>query len=101
MISQKKVSNDILILNITPVDEKICATRYGAKDKVRLNKNIEEYNDLILALAKDKRIQFVEVYRPYIEACYESCLSEDGLHPNEKGHQIIFEQVKDKLNSLI
>ena len=99
--SARTVSKNIILANITPVDEAVCASRYGAKDKVRLNKNVERYNDLIAAIAQEKMVPAVDVYRPFVDSVPKVLLSEDGLHPNEKGHQLIFELVRDALSPLL
>ncbi len=96
-----RISKKIILLNITPVDEALCASRYEGKDKLRLNENIEEYNALIVGLAQKSGILLVDVYSAYTNVNYKDLLSEDGLHPNEKGHQLIFEKIKQAITPLV
>lgn len=93
----RKVSDKIILLNITPCDEKICADRYEGKDKLRSNRNVEEYNNHIKDIAKDSGAELVDACSAYLTGDYREKLSEDGLHPNEKGHELIFEKVKNVL----
>jgi acyl-CoA thioesterase I len=94
-------SKKILLLNITPADEAVCAERYAGKDKQRLNKNVEMYNAALAELASKKNIPLVDVYSAYTSADPVTLLSEDGLHPNEAGHKVIFEKVKAALDPLL
>jgi lysophospholipase L1-like esterase len=96
----KKVSTKIMLLNIPPADEAICMKNYGDR-KVRLNKNVETYNSLLADLAKKNSLALVDVYAEYLANDYKKLLSEDGLHPNEKGHKLIFEKVKEAVENLI
>ncbi len=97
--SAAKISRKIVMLNITPADEEICARRYEGK-KLRLNKNVEEYNGLLSKLAKESNIPLVDIYSAYLAKKPSTLLSEDGLHPNDAGHQIIFDKVKEALASV-
>ncbi len=96
-----KHSNKIILVNITPADEAICAERYAGKDKVRLNKNVIEYNQALYELATKRGLTLVDVYSAYDAAGYKTLLSEDGLHPNETGHQVIIEKVREALDPLL
>lgn len=96
-----KISKKILILNITPVLEETYNAMSFAKGKERFNIHIEEYNDIIRTIAKSKNTPLVDVYSRYVKAGPEKLFSEDGLHPNEAGHQIIFEAVLPELETLL
>ena len=81
--------DQIFIIGLTRVDERY-TTEYNAD--AFLNKDIEEYDQMIKAFADDNQI----VYIPTADLISEDCL-EDGLHPNAKGHRLIFERVKETL----
>ena len=51
---------------------------------------------------KKNGIYFIEIFEKMKNLNYQELL-EDGIHPNSKGHQLIFEIVKDFLikNNLI
>ena len=96
----KKSSSKIVLLNITPADEAICKKNYGDR-KLRLNKNVEDFNKVLADLATDNTCELVDVYNPFISKGMASVLSEDGLHPNEVGHKLIFEIIKTTIDKLI
>jgi acyl-CoA thioesterase-1 len=91
------ISQKIILVNILPCDEAILADRYIGKDKVRLNSNVEAYNKALATFAADRKLPLVDVYSEYVKRDFKLLLSEDGLHPNEKGHEVIFQEVKDSL----
>jgi len=96
----KKLSNKILILNITPVDEEFTANPVN-KDKSRLNKYIEVYNKKIKEITDNKGIYFVDVNSAFMSHDYKSLFSEDGLHPNESGHEIVFNELLKVIKPII
>jgi lysophospholipase L1-like esterase len=96
----KKTSSKILLLNITPCDEAICKKNYGDR-KLRINKNVEIYNSLLQDLANKNNCKLVDVYSVFTTNQSTSLLSEDGLHPNDAGHELIFEKVREVLSKII
>ncbi len=96
----QKTSSKILLLNITPADEVICKKNYGDR-KLRLNKNVEMYNSLLSDLAEKNNCQLIDIYSAFVSAGLVNTLSEDGLHPNDTGHTVIFEKVKNNLAKII
>lgn len=62
------------------------------------NENIEKYNLIVEKICRENKVSFVKT----IDLLDKNDL-EDSLHPNSKGHQKIFERVKDFLleNKLI
>jgi lysophospholipase L1-like esterase len=81
----KQHSKSQLIVGLTNVDEKIAGHGYK-------NKEIEKLNNIIKELAQKESIALVDLF---------GSLSDDdvmdGLHPNSKGHQKIYEKVKNLL----
>lgn len=101
MVDQaKKFGNKIFILNITPVDEEFTANPAN-KDKSRLNKYIEAYNKKIKETADNKGIHFVDVNSVFMNNDYKSLFCEDGLHPNESGHEVIFNELLKVMKPII
>lgn len=96
----KKFGNKIFILNIAPVNEEFTAAPVN-EDMSRLNKNIEIYNKRIKEMADNKGIYFVDVNLAFMNNDYKSLFCEDGLHPNESGHEIIFNELLKILKPVI
>ena len=80
-----KHSKKIIILGLTNVDEK--RGNHGYK-----NNEISKYNDKIKLLAENINLSFIDLFGNLPTNEFE-----DGLHPNAKGHQKIFEKVKEIL----
>jgi lysophospholipase L1-like esterase len=100
-ISQaKNFGSKILILNITPVNEELTANSVN-KDKSQLNKYIEMYNKNIREVADDLGIYFVDVNSAFMSNDYKSLFCEDGLHPNESGHETIFKELLKTIGPII
>lgn len=94
------ITSKIVLVNILPVVEsKNSISRNG---KVRLNKYIQEYNDVLNGLAKKFGLRLIDVYSKFVEMDYEDLFDEnDGLHPNDNGHQFMFEIIKPFVQELI
>ncbi|MGC9311002.1 MAG: SGNH/GDSL hydrolase family protein, partial [Candidatus Aenigmatarchaeota archaeon] len=60
------------------------------------NERILEYNKILDEICGKKEITFVELLSLFEERGKESLLF-DGLHPNSKGHELIFQEVKKSL----
>ncbi len=96
----KDISKKIIILNITPVIEEV-TFKSETKDKSRLNKYVESYNHIIKSLADEYTLAHVDVYDAYTKSSPKDLLSEDGLHPNAKGHELMYEMVSKELRNLL
>jgi lysophospholipase L1-like esterase len=50
----------------------------------------EQYNEIVLELAKKHQIPVVDIRKAFIENNdYSEYICKDGIHPNEKGHALI------------
>lgn len=82
----QKFTGEIVLVGLTNVDE--TSGDHGYK-----NEEIEKYDLKIKEIAQEESLPFVDLF---------STLSidefEDGLHPNARGHQKIFEKVKEALD---
>ena len=78
----KKFTKDIVILGLTNVDD--------SNNKDYKNEHLEKYNNIIKNLAQKENLPFIDIFG--ILSIDEFA---DGLHPNAKGHQKIFEKVKE------
>ncbi len=93
----QKFSSKIIFVGLTPVDEtKVNPFPYSTSRKSYKNESIEKYNEIIKLVCKENKIDFLEIFEKWIKIDYKGLL-EDGLHPNSKGHEKIFEVVKNFL----
>ena len=90
----RKFSSKIVFIGLTPVDEEKTTPIPWDIDKSYINENINNYNEAIKSICKDKNISFIEIFNNWIKSDYKSLL-EDGVHPNSEGHKKIFETARD------
>lgn len=91
----KKYSDKIIFIGSIPVDKRVDPIPY-VPDCSYKNQYIKEYNKIAANIAKENGNLFIDVFKEFKKLDYESLLV-DGVHPNSKGHEIIFENVKDFL----
>lgn len=92
----KKVTDTVIILGITPVNEEDVNPAPWNTNKSYTNNRIEKYNQALLEISKENNLDFIDFYKIFTEQNYKE-LIHDGLHPNSKGHKIIFNEVKNLL----
>jgi lysophospholipase L1-like esterase len=92
----EKFSKKIVFVGLTPVDEgKTNPLPWAPQFSVK-NENIKKYDEIIKKVCKKNKILFVELFDNWSKINYNGLL-EDGQHPNSRGHEKIFETVKDFL----
>lgn len=85
-----KHSKEIVLIGLPPVDESIMPY----EGKYYSNEAIAKFNDILKKIAKEKKLLFCDTYGTFIRQkdCRKSFV--DGIHPNEKGHDIMYEMIK-------
>lgn len=78
----------VYLINILPVIEDDNNT------KKRSPKDILRYNDILLSIAQKQNINLVDVHSKF-DFDKEELLTYDSVHPNAKGHEKIFNIVKE------
>lgn len=92
----KKVGGEIILLNTTPVNEEY-SREFKGKDKSCLNEYVDKYNLELVEVARSTNVRVVDVNRAFKDRDVATLLIDDGLHPNDDGHKLIFETVKTEL----
>lgn len=94
LIKQAKEFTDrIVFIGLTNVEEnKVMPIPWGDKSENYDNTNIDLYNSAIEETANKFNIPFFNIFE-----LLEMSELEDGLHPNSKGHQKMFEKIKEFL----
>lgn len=67
-----------------------------AKDKELSDSRLKNYTDTVRRICENKGITYVDLRSEYTKQQWSDKL-EDGCHPNNEGHELIFEKVKQKL----
>jgi len=93
----KKYSSKIIFVGLTPVEEnKTNPISWSITGESYKNKYIKRYDNIIKFICEENKIYFVDIFDEFNKIDYKRLL-EDGLHPNSKGHQKMFEVVRDFL----
>ncbi len=96
----KDASQKIVLLNITPVVDELTVSPVG-KDRSRINKRYEAYNKELARIAKDHDLTFIDVNSAFTSQDYRKLLSDDGLHPNDNGHQLMFDLISEQIDKFL
>lgn len=93
------LNNNCLVnlLSISPI-----APEYDGKvnldGHIRLQKDIDEYNDLIRDLTQEFNLGLIDIAKTYAnKPSVSAYLCDDGLHPNDAGHEIILQTVTQQI----
>lgn len=85
-------TSNIVLVGLTPVDKK---TEKLTKPLgyVYRNEHIKRFDGIIKSICTKNRVHFIEIFGDFKAKGVEGLL-EDGLHPNDAGHKLIFRAVK-------
>lgn len=86
----KKITNNIIFMDFKNCDESK-TTPVSWVDIYYTNENIQKYSRIMEEVCREQGVVFLDI-KPLD---YEDF--DDGLHPNTKGHEKIFNQVRDFL----
>ncbi len=86
----KKYSKKIIFLGLTPIDETKTDPIPWSSMKSYKNEYVESYNNALKDFCHKNTVEFIDL----LEKLNPETDLEDGLHPNSKGHQKIYEIVK-------
>lgn len=96
----KKFSSKIIFLGLFPVDESRSVPLPWDSNKAYKNELIRRYNEVIKEVCDENNVPFIDTFEKISKLEYSSLL-EDGLHPNSKGHEMIFEMVKKEVEKFL
>ncbi len=86
-----------VFVGLTPVDEeKTNPIPWSKTGKCYKNEHIKKYDNTIKSVCAENKIDFVEIYREFASGDYKKLLF-DGLHPNSRGHEKIYEIISGYL----
>ena len=95
----KKTTSHIFLVSIIPISKRIDGI-IVASGKLRTNENVTTYNAIIAEIASKNNIEYIDLHSIFLED-KENLISNDGVHPNEKGYQLISEFVKPILTKYL
>lgn len=91
----KKFDAKIVFVGLTPVDEKAVYPIPWKQTHGYTNAEIKKFDGIIKKVSEENKASFIPLFEAFPDN-YEHLLI-DGLHPNDKGHKIIFETIKKYL----
>ena len=53
------------------------------------------YNDIVLEIAKEENCPVIDLRKAFTDTDYKSLLCEDGIHPNQAGHDLIMKTIRN------
>lgn len=92
----RKYSSKIVFIGIMPVNEAKASPVFWDAEVFYSNARLEKYNGIIKTVCAKNNAHFIDIFRKLIKSDYKNLL-EDGVHPNSKGHKMIFDEVKKLL----
>ncbi len=97
------LADKILCVGLPAVDESLTDPwKFSATGKQWKNNRIDLFEDTIKQAAERKDLPFVPIYDKYASFMKAGKkLHSDGLHPNDAGHELIYQLVKPKLEELL
>lgn len=87
----RKHTQDIIFIGLTPVDQRVNPMSWKPTHAY-LNEQVAKYNRALQNVVKTQGVPFIELYSEMLMENYMKLL-EDGLHPNTKGHEFIYNKV--------
>jgi lysophospholipase L1-like esterase len=93
----RKYTDNIVFCNILPCDDGLVQPVQWNDTVFYYNDRIDEFNSKMLELCAENEIKMIDIYSPFIEKNNWQGLLEDGLHPNDAGHKLVFEIVMKEL----
>ncbi len=92
----KKITNDILFIGLTKVDESKVVPLPWNKEESYFNKKIIKFDSIIEKTCEEYNINYIKMY----DVLNLNELS-DGLHPNSIGHEKMFETILKEIKKMI
>lgn len=99
----KDITDKILLVGIPPVEESLTDPwEYSSSGKQWKNNRINLFEDTVKQVAINQDINFVPIHDAYLQAMSKGHkLHSDGLHPNDAGHELIYQSVKPILEEML
>lgn len=93
----KRYSNRILFLGIPPIGESIVEFNGQEYSDGR----VKEYEQRLRVIVEDAGLAFIPIRPEFDKAGKGKLISYDNIHPNDDGHELIYQIVKPKLLELL
>ncbi|MFP4112009.1 MAG: SGNH/GDSL hydrolase family protein [Candidatus Woesearchaeota archaeon] len=95
----KTLAGNVILIRGNPVLEDKCNPWKG-KDIFFYNDGIKEYGNIMKNVAEEENISIITTFEEFENQDNREELYDDGLHPNAKGHKVLFDIIKRQLDYL-
>ncbi len=97
----KDYTDKIVLVGSMPVDARVDPIPWLEGHSYK-NELVKLFNEIMESTAKVNKLHFIDIFKDFMKKDPEK-LSADGVHPNSKGHKLIFELLRKYLleNKLI
>ncbi|OGG26216.1 hypothetical protein A2960_04540 [Candidatus Gottesmanbacteria bacterium RIFCSPLOWO2_01_FULL_39_12b] len=89
----RKYTDKIVFVGLPPVNK----ASLVQSETSYTNDSIKKYNSLIINVCKKENLDFIGIFDEFAKTEISKLIA-DGLHPNDKGHEIIAEVVEKHLH---
>lgn len=97
-VKASKLTNNVAFVNLLPVNEKLTnPLPSSSTGKSYTNDRINIFNEVLESVCKRNNAILIDARSKYVVSDFNTLLA-DGLHPNDKGHEIIFNSVMSVLD---
>lgn len=93
-----KITDMVYLISILPISSKVEGVLSPA-GKVRTSERVLMYNEVVRAVASRCKVELIDLYPLFADR--EELLSKDGIHPNEKGYEVISEVIKPYIDNYL
>ena len=95
----KSDADHVICVGLTPVDEQKTTPMIAGGSYFK-NERVQEFNKAFSDVCNDNAVIFINLNVDHKDWS-SNYLYRDGLHPNQKGHQLIFEKVFPQIEPLL
>ncbi|MEK7096034.1 MAG: GDSL-type esterase/lipase family protein [Patescibacteria group bacterium] len=98
----RKFSDKILFVGLAPCDEELTIPVAWKKDLHYTNQRIFMFEKVMREVCSEGKIPYVAVFETFKKRLEKGeDLFTDGLHPNDEGHELIFQLVRPRLDEVL
>jgi acyl-CoA thioesterase I len=97
-----ELSQHVLFVGMTPVNDAQCNPwQYSETGKSYRSARIWEFEQELRRVCAEQAVPCVEIFEAFTKESKNQELLADGLHPNDKGHELIYKLVAPELEKLL
>ncbi len=96
LATAQEITDKILFIGLTPVEDK------KFRQELYISKRVGEFEAVLRMIAAEHQVPIVQLFELFqADMSIGHQLFLDGLHPNDEGHDLIYQEVKPALEALL